>query len=191
MKAMTNAVVIGVSAGAVDALSTIFSGLPANYPHVIVVVVHVPNVKCNSMIKLLQHKCRLEVVEVEDKQQLESGTIYIAPPDYHVMVEDPSTLSLTVEEPINFCRPSVDVLFETAAEVFKERLVGIVLTGANHDGAIGLATIIEEGGIGIVQEPAEAYASAMPEAAIRACPTAKIMSLEQIVHYLNSTEGCQ
>jgi len=124
------------------------------------------------------------VREAEDKDPIVAGTIYFAPPDYHLLVEADRTFSLSCDAPVLFSRPSIDVLFESAADAYGPKLIGIVLTGANSDGARGLRAIIAEGGHGIVQTPQSAFASAMPEAALKMSATAKSMTLKAIAAYL-------
>jgi two-component system chemotaxis response regulator CheB len=174
------AVVIGASAGALEALSVVLPALPADFPLPVLMVVHIPGDKRSVLAELFQAKCRIKVVEVEDKQPIEPGTACFAPPDYHLLVETRRSLSLSSDEPVMFSRPSIDVLFESAADVYGEGLVGVVLTGANHDGAKGLRAVLDAGGYGIVQDPETAFASAMPEGAIAACPEAEIMPLDAI-----------
>jgi two-component system, chemotaxis family, protein-glutamate methylesterase/glutaminase len=178
------AVVIGASAGALEALSCILPLLPPDFPLPILIVVHVPPDKRSVLAELFGSKCRIRVVEVEDKEPIRPGTVYFATPDYHLLVEDWDRLALSSEEPVLFSRPSIDVLFESAADVFGERLIGIILTGANHDGSRGLKAVAAAGGTAIVQDPAEASATAMPEAAIAATPHAIVMSLTEIAAYL-------
>lgn len=189
MSARIRAVVVGASAGAVEALSAILPSLPAGYPLPVIVVVHLPPDKDSAMAKLLQMKCRVDVREVEDKEPLEAGTVYIAPPDCHVLVEHDERLSLSSEEPVFYSRPSIDVLFESAADVYGPGLLGIVLTGANSDGAQGLRAICAAGGTALVQHPEQAYATAMPQAALDACPEAKALSLPAIAAYLKEVAG--
>jgi two-component system chemotaxis response regulator CheB len=136
------------------------------------------------LAELFQAKCRIKVQDVEDKEPLKDGTAYFAPPDYHLLVEANRTLSLSSDEPVLYSRPSIDVLFESAADAYGPALIAIVLTGANEDGASGLRAIVEAGGIAIVQSPDGAFASAMPEAAIAMCPGAEVMSLDAIAAYL-------
>jgi two-component system chemotaxis response regulator CheB len=184
MSGASQAVVIGASAGALEALSAILPALPANFRLPVVVVVHIPPDKRSVLAELFRAKCNLAVVEVEDKEPLIGGTVYFAPPDYHLLVEADRTLALSSEEPVLFSRPSIDVLFETAAEAFGTGLIGIVLTGANHDGARGLKAVADAGGIAIVQDPEEAYQSAMPQAAIDAVANAQVLSLSFITAFL-------
>ncbi|MCV3767192.1 chemotaxis protein CheB [Rhizobium sp. TRM95796] len=178
------AIIIGASAGALEALSAILPTLPADCRFPIFVVVHLPPNKRSVLADIFDRKCRLRAIEAEDKEPVEPGTIYFAPPDYHLLLEGRSHISLSSEEEVFFSRPSIDVAFESAADAWGKQLTAIVLTGANHDGAHGLQVVAQLGGAAIVQDPLTAYATAMPEAAIRACPDAKVMSLSQIATYL-------
>ncbi len=178
------AVAIGVSAGGIKALSHILPALPADYPVPVLVVIHLPPSRPSIIADLFEGKCQLNVREAEDKEQLAPGTAYFAPPDYHLLVETDGTLSLSSEEPVMFSRPSIDILFETAADAYGESLIGIILTGANQDGAHGLKAVVDAGGRAIVQTPAEAYAAAMPEAALQSVPQAVIMDLDDIATFL-------
>ncbi len=184
--AATRAVVIGASAGAVQALQAILPSLPAGYRLPVLVVVHVPPDRSNVLLPLFQAKCRMAVKEAEDKEPVVGGMIYFAPSDYHLLVESDESLALSTDEAVNYSRPSIDVLFESAADAYGEGLVGVILTGANHDGAEGLKAVTDAGGVAIVEEPAGAYASAMPDAALAACPEAKAMTLDAIASYLSS-----
>lgn len=180
------AVAIGVSAGAVQALLAVLPVLPASFPLPVLVVVHVPPDRDNVLVSLMQTKCRLTVKEAEDKEPIVGGAIYFAPSDYHLLVEVDETIALSTDEPVNYSRPSIDVLFESAADAYGEALVGVILTGANHDGAAGLKAVAKAGGVAIVQDAAEAYATAMPDAALEASPSAVIMNLDAIASYLSS-----
>ncbi len=177
------AVVIGVSAGAVEALSTVLPNLPGNFSLPILVVVHVPADK-SLMVELFQSRCALAVKEAEDKEWIKPGTVYFAPPNYHLMVEQGKFISLSNDEPVLYSRPSVDILFETAADAYGEALIGVIMTGASHDGAQGLRAVAESGGLAVVQDPATAQSPFMPKAALEACPDAIILTLEQIPIYL-------
>lgn len=181
-----SAVTIGASAGAVQALLTVLPALPASFALPVLVVVHVPPDRDNLLVPLLQAKCRLTVKEAEDKEPIAGGMIYFAPSDYHLLVEADRSLALSSDEPINFSRPSIDVLFESAADAYGAELVGVILTGANHDGAAGLKAVTDAGGVAIVQDSEEAYATAMPDAARDASPSALIMNLDAIASYLSS-----
>ena len=178
------AVVIGASAGALEALSVILPVLPAGFRLPLMVVVHVPPDKRNMLAELFRAKCRIRVREAEDKEPISGGTVYFAPPDYHLLVEADRSLSLSSEEPVLFSRPSIDVLFESAADAYGSASIAVILTGANQDGAKGVHAVVEAGGIALVQSPDGAFASAMPEAAIATCPSALVMSLDAIAAYL-------
>jgi len=180
-------VVMGGSAGSLDALSHILPLLPGNFPLPILVVVHLPPDKDSVLAEVLQNKCALAVREAEDKEPLVPHTVYFAPPDYHLLVENDRSLSLSCDEPQLFSRPSIDVLFESAADAVGPGLVGIILSGANNDGAAGLAAVVREGGVALVQSPGEALSAAMPEAAAKACPDAMILSTKQIAEFLKKS----
>lgn len=181
------AIVIGASAGGVHALSPILSALPRDYPLPVLVVVHVPPRRDSALVEVFARKCRVMVKEAEDKEPLVPGTVYFAPPDYHLLVETEDALALSADETVNHSRPAIDVLFETAADVFGPELIGIVLTGANHDGARGLAAVSAGGGLALVQDPASAEVAAMPAAAIAAVPSARVLPLDGIATYLTET----
>ena len=178
------AVIIGASAGALEALSSILPDLPGAAAYPIFVVVHLPPNKRSVLAEIFDKKCRLRAVEAEDKEPVEAGVIYFAPPNYHLLLEGRTHIALSSEEEVLFSRPSIDVAFESAADAWGNRLTAVVLTGANQDGAQGLQSVARAGGTAIVQDPAEAYAAAMPEAAIRACPAAEIKTLSEISRYL-------
>jgi two-component system chemotaxis response regulator CheB len=178
------AVVIGASAGALEALTNLLPGLPAEYRLPILIVVHLPADRTSLLAQLLRARCAIRVHEAEDKEPIEPGVAYFAPPDYHLLVEQNKRLSLSGDEPVLFSRPSIDVLFESAADAYGGGLIGVVLTGANGDGANGLRAVVEAGGVAVVQEPGSAYASAMPLAAIAACPDARVLPVKEIAAYL-------
>ncbi|QGG93238.1 chemotaxis protein CheB (plasmid) [Agrobacterium sp. MA01] len=180
------AVIIGASAGALEALTVILASLPPRYPFPIFVIVHLPPKKRSVLAEIFGRKCQLRSIEAEDKEPVEAGVIYFAPPDYHLLLEGRGQISLSNEEEVLFSRPSIDVAFESAADAWGDKLTAIVLTGANNDGAHGLAAVVRAGGKAIVQEPSGAYAQAMPEAAIRACPQAQIMTLPDISTFLQN-----
>lgn len=174
------AVAIGASAGAVDALLHILPSLPKEYPLAVLMVVHVPPDSDSTLAMLLAGRCAITVKEAEDKEPIRPGVAYLAPPNYHLLVEPDLLLSLSSEEPVHYSRPSIDVLFESAADAFGDSLAGVILTGANSDGARGLRAVVAAGGIALVQQPEGAEASTMPRAALEACPTARALSLEEI-----------
>jgi two-component system chemotaxis response regulator CheB len=180
MDMATRAVVIGASAGAVEALLTILPELPESYPIPVFVVVHVPPDRRNALVPLFESRCRIAVKEAEDKEPVIGGVVYFAPSDYHMLVEEDYCLSLSSDELVNHSRPAIDVLFESAADAYGEGLVGVILTGANQDGAAGLAAVVRAGGTAIVEDPVDAYSPAMPIFALAACPSAKTMSVKEI-----------
>lgn len=179
-------IVIGASVGAIEALSVILPALSAEHRCAVLVVVHVPPDRKSLLADLFVPRCGLVVKEAEDKEMLRPGTIYFAPADYHLLVEPDFSLSLSSDEPVRYSRPSIDVLFETAADAFGDSLTGVVLTGGNSDGAEGLRAIFAAGGRAIVQTPATAEAKAMPLAALEACPAAEILPLPEISAALNA-----
>jgi len=186
---IAEAVVVGASAGAVEALSAILPTLPGDYPLPLLVVVHLPPDRKSVMVELFRSRCRLDVREAEDKEPIEGGVVYFAPPDYHLLVEPDRRLSLSGDEPVHYSRPSVDVLFETAVDAYGPGLVGVVLSGANNDGARGLRAVHDAGGTAVVQRPDLAFAAAMPAAALVACPDARAMTLEEIAIFLKEASG--
>jgi two-component system chemotaxis response regulator CheB len=183
------AVVIGASAGAVEALLTILPDLPVDYPLPIFIVVHVPPDRRNVLAPLLQSRCRITVKEAEDKENVAGGVVYFAPSDYHMLIEEDFSLSLSSDELVNHSRPAIDVLFESAADAYGPGLMGIILTGANHDGAAGLAAVAKAGGTAVVEDPASAYAPQMPGFALAACPTATVTPLQKMAFGLMSWES--
>ncbi|MEO5695332.1 MAG: chemotaxis protein CheB [Usitatibacter sp.] len=160
------AIVIGASAGGVEALGVLLDGLPAGFQPSLLVVLHLPPHRPSLLTKLFGARCRLPVREAMDKEKIERGTVYFAPPDYHLLVEGGKTLALSQDAPVQFSRPSIDVLFDSAARAYGPALLGLVLSGANNDGAAGLASIRAAGGRAWVQEPENAMSSTMPAAAI-------------------------
>ncbi len=175
---MSGIAVIGTSWGGLAALTEIITGLPIDFPMPIAVVQH-RSKDSDLLVELLQDVTELCIRDAEDKDALCAGTIYIAPPDYHMLVER-EYISLTVDSPVRFSRPSIDVLFKSASDTFGANTIGVVLTGANEDGAGGLARIAARGGKTIVQDPEEAEAPIMPQSAIRAVPGTRVLPLKQI-----------
>ncbi len=179
----TEIVVIGTSMGGLRALKTIFPGLPAEFCVPIAVVQHRHKASGDGLAALLGRSAQLPIVDVEDQQPIEPGFIYLAPADYHLYVERGS-FSLSTDAAVSYSRPSIDVLFESAADAYTGGVIGIVLTGANCDGAKGAQRIKEVGGLVVVQDPATAEAPAMPRAAIEATQVDQILRLEEIAPYL-------
>ena len=176
-------VVVGTSWGGLAALRTLVAGIPETFTMAVTLVQHRHKDSDHLLRVLLQERSALEVCEVEDKMPLEQGRIYVAPPDYHTLVE-PGYFSLSTEAPVRYSRPSIDVTFSSAADSYGHRTVGIVMTGANADGAEGLRQISDRGGMAIVQDPATAESPTMPAAAAKSVPRARVMSLPDIIHFL-------
>lgn len=175
-------IAVGASWGGLKALRAIVHGLPAHFPVPVTFVQH-RSKESHELRELLQDCTSLVVCEVEDKQPIMGGYVYLAPSDYHLLV-DGDEFSLTVDAPVRFSRPSIDVFFESVAERFTTGAAGVVLTGANEDGAVGLTRIAALGGHAIVQDPRTAESPIMPRAAIRAVPEAKTLPLERITPHL-------
>ncbi|MBU3112900.1 chemotaxis protein CheB [Clostridium lacusfryxellense] len=179
------ALVIGASAGGLDAISTVISGLKEDFSVPILIVQHIGRHPSKYMVKYLNDICNINVYEAEEKEKVLPGNAYIAPPNYHLLVEGDETLSLTVEPKVNYARPSIDVLFDSAANVYGNGLIGIILTGANRDGSNGLKRIKELGGITIVQDPRTATSNTMPMAAIALTKVDYVLKLSEISNKLN------
>lgn len=172
-------VAIGTSWGGLAALTKLLGDLPTDFGIPIVVVQHRSKDSERLLVQLLQDVTDLKVGEIEDKDPLTPGTVHVAPANYHVLIED-GYASLTIEEPVRFSRPSIDVMFSSAADTYGAAAIGVVLTGANEDGARGLAHIVKRGGLALVQDPKTAEIPIMPQAAIRLVPTAEVLSLETL-----------
>lgn len=171
-------VAIGCSWGGLDALSIILTALPDDLPATIVIVQHRMHGP-SDLASLLREHTTWPVCEADDKEGLSVGRVFLAPPGYHLLV-DGDRFALSTEGPVHFSRPSIDVFFEAAAENFGARVIGVVLTGANADGAAGLAEIVRHGGGALVQDPASATKPQMPTAALRAVPTAEVSPLPEL-----------
>lgn len=172
-------VVVGTSWGGLTALRELITGLPGALGVPVVVVQHRHRQSNHVMATLLQDETPLCVCEAEDKAPLEAGNVYVAPADYHLLVER-GFLSLSTDEPVRFSRPSIDVTFRSAADAYGAHTVGVILTGANADGAEGLRRIVDRGGLAFVQLPATAESPAMPAAALDAVPQARVLTIEEI-----------
>lgn len=182
-------IAIGGSAGAVVVLRQLIAALPAALAVPVVIVVHLKPDVPSMIADLLGAEARVPVREAEDKDRLEPGTVYFAPPGYHLLVEQGGTLALSNDEPVLFSRPAIDVLFESVADAYGPRATGVVLTGANADGAAGLAAIVAAGGRGYVQDPATAEMPAMPQAARAACPAATGLAPAGLMQLLAQASG--
>jgi two-component system, chemotaxis family, protein-glutamate methylesterase/glutaminase len=172
-------VVVGTSWGGLAALTKLLGDLPADFGIPVVVVQHRSKDSERLLVQLLQDATELNVCEIEDKDPFRPGTVHVAPANYHVLIED-GYASLTIEEPVRFSRPSIDVMFSSAADTYGAAAIGVVLTGANEDGARGLAHIVKRGGLALVQDPKTAEIPIMPQAAIREVPTGEVLQLETL-----------
>jgi two-component system chemotaxis response regulator CheB len=172
-------VVIGTSWGGLAALTLLFKSMPEHFGIPIIVVQHRSRHADNLLATLLQDITSLRVVDVEDKEPLEGDSVYIAPANYHMLVEG-DHLALTTDPLVRFSRPSIDVTFMSAADAFRSGTIGVVLTGANDDGSRGLRHIVDLGGRAIVQDPATAESSAMPAASVKLVPEAEVLELPKI-----------
>ncbi len=177
---MVKAIVIGASYGGMEAIRSILAALPADFNIPVSIVLHIGNNNINVYLSMLNNNTGLTVKEAEEKEVIKPGIVYFAPPNYHLQMEHNFSFSLSTDEKINFSRPSIDVLFETAAWVYNNELLGVLLTGSNSDGAEGLKVIKEYGGITIVENPETAFAKTMPASAIKKKKPSFILDLEQI-----------
>lgn len=178
------AVVIGVSAGGLSALKLLLPALPASFPLPLAIVQHVGGHSDGFLADFLDRLSLIRVKEAEDKEPLCPGAAYLAPPGYHLLVERDRSVGLSVDARVNHCCPAIDVLFESAAEAYGPKLIGVILTGANGDGALGLKAVRRQGGIAIVQDPRDAQSPIMPRAALAATPADHVLPLDRIAPLL-------
>jgi two-component system chemotaxis response regulator CheB len=179
-------VVIGASAGGVEALAVLLPALPASLRAAVFIVLHLPRERPSLLVEIFQKRCVVPIREADDKEPVAPGTVYFAPPDYHMLVEKDRQIALSTDEPLHYSRPSIDVLFESAADAYGRQLMGIILTGANEDGAVGLRAVHDAGGVTVVQQPDSAKAPVMVVSALRRGPVDFVLSLPEIADLL----GC-
>ncbi|KQU81404.1 MULTISPECIES: chemotaxis protein CheB [unclassified Rhizobacter] len=179
-----DAVVIGTSAGGVEALMALLPALPATLRAAVLVVIHLPRQRPSLLVEIFAPRCVRPVREAQDKEAVEPGCVYFAPPDYHLLVDDGPRLALSVDPLVNYSRPSIDVLFESAADVYGPRLLGMVLTGGNEDGAAGLVAVARRGGLTAVQQPDTALVSWMPASALKAVTPDHLLPLDGLAALL-------
>lgn len=179
------AIAIGCSAGGVDALKNVLGGLDAKLSQAILVCLHSRADTVSMLCEVLARICALPVVEAVEREAVQPGVVYLAPSGYHLLVESDLHFALSIDPRVNHARPSIDVLFQSAAEVWRESLVGVVLTGANADGAAGLRRIRQLGGMAVVQSPSDAEAAAMPQAALDTAGADYCLPLSDIAQLLN------
>lgn len=180
------AVVIGASAGGVEALSVLLPSLPASLRASVFIVLHVPPDRTSLLPQIFAARCAVPVKEAEDKEPVAPRSVYFAPPDYHMLIERGAAIALSGDERVHYSRPSIDVLFESAAAVYGTHLMGIILSGANQDGAEGLATVHHAGGVTVVQEPGGASAPFMLESALARTDADFVTSLDGIAAILRA-----
>jgi two-component system chemotaxis response regulator CheB len=180
-------IVIGVSWGGMRALQKILPQLPANFKLPIVIVQHIGAHSGSEWIQILNNMCKIEIKEADEKEKIEKG-VYIAPANYHLLIEKNRTFSLSLEERVNHARPSIDVLFECVADVYGPAAIGIILTGLNSDGAEGINKIKQKGGLTIVQDPIDAEASEMPLAALELIKADHVVKLDELMPLLINLE---
>lgn len=183
-----DAVVIGASAGGIEALSVLLPALAPDLLTPVFIVLHLPRDPPSVLAEIFTRKCAVPVREAEDKEAVASGTVYFAPNNYHLLVDHGPRLALSADDPVHHSRPSIDVLFESAAEVFGARLLGIILSGANEDGASGLAAIHDAGGVTIVQSPDTARAPHMVLSALKLRPADRVLPLIEIADMLRTLD---
>jgi two-component system chemotaxis response regulator CheB len=181
-----DAVVIGASAGGIEALTVLLPALSPDSRAPVFIVLHLPRNRPSVLVEIFARKCSVPVREAEDKDTVAPGTVYFAPADYHLLVDRGPQISLSADDPVHHSRPSIDVLFESAAEVYGDRLLGIILSGANQDGASGLAAIHDAGGITVVQCPKTARAPHMVLSALKLRPADWVLPLDEIAEMLRT-----
>jgi two-component system, chemotaxis family, protein-glutamate methylesterase/glutaminase len=175
------AIVIGTSAGGIEASVHILGKLPVTFALPIILVQHLhKDQDVVALVQLYNDRIPVQVKEAEEKEQIQPGHIYLAPPDYHLLIERDETFSLSVDEKVNYSRPSIDVLFESAADVYGPSLIGVLMTGANHDGALGLQRIKQYGGMTLVEDPATAKFPEMPKSALACTEVDYVLSLDAL-----------
>ncbi len=184
-----DAVVIGASAGGIEALAMLLPALPAGLRPPVIIVLHLPRDRPSVLAEIFARKCALPVREAQDKERLAPGTVYFAPNNYHLLVDNGPQLALSADDPVHHSRPSIDVLFESAAEIFNGRLLGIILSGANEDGAAGLAAIHDAGGVTVVQSPQTARAPKMALSALQLRPADAVMPPAEIADLLRTLDA--
>jgi two-component system, chemotaxis family, protein-glutamate methylesterase/glutaminase len=189
LAARIDAVVIGASAGGIEALTVLLPALSPGLRPPVFIVLHLPRDRPSVLADIFSKKCAVPVREAEDKEMVTPGTVYFAPNDYHLLVDQGPQLALSADAPVHHSRPSVDVLFESAADIYRDRLLGIILTGANEDGATGLAAVHDAGGVTIVQRPDTALAPLMALSALKLRPADWVLTLNEIAGMLGTLDA--
>ncbi len=184
------AIVIGTSAGGIEASIQVLGKLPVQLAVPVILVQHLHKDQDASLIQFYNDRIALRIETAKEKEQVQPGRVYVAPPDYHLLIERDETFSLSVDEKVNYSRPSIDVLFESAADVYGADLIGVLMTGANHDGALGLQRIKEYGGKTLVEDPATARFSEMPKSALACTEVDYVLPLNELGDVLFTLAGC-
>jgi two-component system chemotaxis response regulator CheB len=182
---MYKAIIIGGSAGSFQVITKILSSLPKNFKYPVLLSLHRLKHVRSGFVEALSLKSAIPVIEPNDKEQIKPGRAYLAPANYHMYIELGNRISLSTEEPVNHSRPAIDLSFETAAQVYREKVVGIILSGANKDGAYGLKKIKDNKGLAIVQDPAECQVKTMTESSMKMTQVDHIYKTDQIIRFLN------
>lgn len=177
-------VIIGGSAGSFQIVLKLLEQLPKDYPYPIFLILHRLKDIRSGFIEALSTKCRLPIFEPNDKDIIQKGNIYLAPANYHMYFEFDNTISLSTEEPVNHSRPAIDISFMSSAHIFSNKVCGILLSGANKDGAMGIKAIKDNGGYTIVQDPKDAQIATMPQSAMSLFEPHKILNSEEIVNFV-------
>lgn len=183
------AIVLGVSTGGVAALKQVLPALPADFGLPLLIVIHMSRDSDDGLAVLLDSLSAIRVKEADEGERLEPGVAYLAPADYHLLVGQDHCLALSTDAPVNFARPSIDVLFESAARVYGPQLIGVILTGAAQDGAEGLSRIKQAGGYALVQDPADAEMDSMPRSALARVPADRLVRLSELAQSLLDLAG--
>jgi two-component system chemotaxis response regulator CheB len=184
-----DAVVIGASAGGIEALTVLLPALSPGLHAPVFIVLHLPRDKPSVLAEIFARKCAAPVREAQDKEAVAPGTVYFAPTNYHLLLDQGPQLALSADDPVHHSRPSIDVLFESAADVYGNRLLGVILTGANDDGAAGLAAIHDAGGVTVVQQPETARAPHMARSALKLRPANWVLPLDEIATLLGTLDA--
>jgi two-component system chemotaxis response regulator CheB len=187
LQGRVDAIAIGASAGGIDALGRLLPALPASMPVPVFVVLHLPRERPSLLVDIFAPRCAMRIREAQDKEPVAAGTVYFAPPDYHLLLDRSDAgpaLALSSDEPVNYSRPSIDVLFESLGDAYGARVAAAVLTGASQDGAEGLAAVQRAGGVTIVQRPDDAQVSLMAEAALARLTPDWVLTLDEILEIL-------